>query len=135
MAEDLYSAEGLDSRRRSPGGGLGDDRLDQLGDPVTVLLGREMPPAGQGRERHDLGLRELADTELLAALARFPFFGAIEPGPLDRLAGEERRNTVNPWPILGPGDQVLLAAVRQDVGQAADLSLLFVADENGLIAA
>lgn len=31
-------AEGLDSRRRSPGGGLAGDHLDQLPDPLAVLL-------------------------------------------------------------------------------------------------
>ena len=96
MAEDRVGAEGLDSCRRSPSGGLGDDHLNQLGDLLAVLLRREIPPAGQRRESHELGGRELASAELLTTQSRLPFLGAIEPGPFDRLAGEERSDAMNP---------------------------------------
>ena len=110
LPEDRGSSQRLDSRRHSPSGGLGDDRLDQLPDPLAVLLRRKIPPAGQGHEVHDFGLRELSSAEFLAAQARRPFPCAIEPSPLDRLADEQSGDAMNPRPILKSGDQVLLAA-------------------------
>ncbi len=35
---------------------------------------------------------------LIAAQTLFPFLGAVEPGPLNWLAGEERGDAVNPRP-------------------------------------
>ena len=87
LPEDRGRAEGLGSRGRSAVGGLGDDRPDQLGDPLSVLLDREMSPAGQGVEFYNFGRRELACAELLAAEACSPFSASIKPGSLDRLAG------------------------------------------------
>ena len=55
LPKDRGGAQRLDSRCRSPSGGLGGDLLDQLRDPLTVLLRRKIPPAGQGGEVHDFG--------------------------------------------------------------------------------
>ena len=64
LPEDRGGAQRLDSRRHSPSGGLGDDRLDPLRDPLANQLRRKIPPAGQGREAYGFGLRELASADL-----------------------------------------------------------------------
>ena len=56
LPEDRGGTQRLDSRCRSLSGGLGGDRLDQLRDPLTVLLLREIPPTGLRRESHESSL-------------------------------------------------------------------------------
>ena len=48
LSEDGGPTEGLDSRFGSASGGLGDDRFDQLRDPLAILLRRKIPQQGKG---------------------------------------------------------------------------------------
>jgi hypothetical protein len=125
-------AGGVDERReRSLGlGRLRERVLSEDGGPAERLdsrFGSASDGIGVATEAYRFGFCELPSTELLAAQTRFPFPPPIEPGSFDRLAGEQGLHAVNPRPILGSGDQILLAAMRQNVDQVPDLGFLLVA--------
>jgi hypothetical protein len=58
----------------------------------------------------------------------------FEPGSLQGLARKQGIDAMGPGPVLGPGHQILLATVGEDVYETLYLSRLFLADEDCLIA-
>src|SRR6185503_16486199 len=62
------------------------------------------------------------------------FQRAVEPGSFKRLTGHQSVDAVDARPILGPLDQVLLAAVGEDIDQPPYLGFLLFTNRDRLVA-
>jgi hypothetical protein len=71
--------------------------------------------------------------EFLPSAAGQVFLGAVEPEPFQDLAFEQGPDCVDPGPIPGTFDQVLLRAVGESVAQSLDLGCLLLADDDRLV--
>ncbi len=122
----------LSSCRRSEHSTLALDLDDQLGDSLAIVLGREVFPAGQRRQRYGLDGGKVPKPELESASICLEFERPVEPNALSGPAGEKRTRAVCPRPIQGGGHQALLHAVRKDVLESGNLRRRLVTNRNGL---
>jgi hypothetical protein len=107
----------------------------ELTDSHPQLARSQLSPAWKWREGHDLLFskpiwiifRRLGAGEALP--------GPIDPDPVEMLPIEQSSSRAHTWPFERTRDQVLLAAVRQDVAQPCNLRCFFSADENVLVPA
>ena len=72
--------------------------VDQFGDEGPVVLGSAMTPAGQRREDDLFDRGVLPWFEEESPLASAPLLRAVEPGALDRSAGEQGGSAVDAGP-------------------------------------
>src|ERR1700710_1170671 len=121
LGEDGGGAERLDSGALPAFGGFRFDLRDQGGGELLPLLRREVLPAGEGRELEGFAGCILVGAEGLAATAGEVLLGAVEPPALERLARGQRFDAVDSRPFLKAFDQILLAAVTENVPEACDL--------------
>lgn len=104
LPQDRLDAQGLDSSRLSVGPRLRLNLLDQLRDPLPVLLRREVRPAGKLRELQLFLLGVLEPPEVLPPVLGGELLRAVEPQALEGLAAEDRlgevdsRATASPYP-------------------------------------
>src|SRR5262249_17035818 len=107
--------------------------FDQVGDERPVQLWAEMAPARERGEDDLFGRGVLTRLEPHPTLTSSPFLGTVEPGPFDRIAGEQGGSTMNTGPVGEVLDQSLLDAMREQVLKPGDLGRLLLADDNGLV--
>lgn len=110
------------------------DGTNERGDAGSVRLWSQMAPARQGGELEALPGDACAPIIGPPPARELVFETAIDPGPGDRLPGEQSVNRRRAGPLCGSSDQALLAAVTKDVEQAFDLSGLLLGDGDRLIA-
>lgn len=114
---------------------LGLDLGEEVRHPLADLRAGQMPPAGEWLESQGLRGSELQPRRALAAITRGVLTSAIEPVTSERRSVEQSVDPVHAGPILRPGDQSFLAAMREQVLEAPHLGRLLVAHHDGLIAA
>jgi len=78
------------------------DLADQLRDLVAILELCEVAERRQMGEAYEVAGGEIVGTKFLAAVARRPFFGPVEPEALQLLAVDQGPSALNPG--LSTGD-------------------------------
>lgn len=86
-------------------------------------------------ELHRVGGRELQTREGLALAPSEVLLAAVEPEALERLAIQDGADGTDARPVSQALDQILLAAMGQDIAQPLDLGPLLVADGDRLVPA
>ena len=97
------------------------DLLDHALDLMTVLLGGEMLPAGQGLQDERFRLLETLRPRRLASLLRQVFCRPVDPDPLQRRAGEEGWRGMDAGPLTHPGHEMFLDPIREHIGKPGGL--------------
>jgi len=110
------------------------DLLDHALDLMTVLLGGEMLPAGQGYQGERFRFLEILGPLRLASLLGQVFCRPVDPDPLQRRAGEEGWRGMDAGPLTHSGHEIFLDPIREHIGEPGGLGGVFVADDGGLIA-
>lgn len=113
---------------------LGFDASDQLGASAAMKLWRQVAPAGQGREFERFYSAELHSRCCSPASPHPVLSRPIEPGATDGPSRQQGLGRARAGPIGRMSDEVLFAAVSQNVKQALDLRGRLVRDQNRLIA-
>jgi len=132
LAEDSLLAE-----HRAAGAFLAavvDDALDDGGDALAVEGGLEVCPAGKRREDDALAGGEVGDGSVFSSASGLVEGSAIEPGAFEVGAREQCVRAVNARPVLRAFDQTFFDPVAQGIGEARDLGLLLVGNDDGAIA-
>ena len=99
LSQDLRRAEWLGSRSPPGRGGFLLDLLDQIPDALPVGLGRQVLPAGEGREGDGLGGGVLERVGVLPLAAGEVLLGAVVPAAGERLAVDDLADAVEPRPL------------------------------------
>ncbi len=100
-----------------------------------MKLGRDVPPAGHGRELERFDFRDLFSARHMPPTREPVLSSPVEPRATNWPSGQQGLGRARSGPIAGTSHEVLLAAVPEDVEQALDLGLLLVRDENRLVPA
>src|SRR3954447_24467184 len=119
--QDRRGPQGLAPCPHSLGRGLLYDLVNQAERTSSPDLGGKVLPAGERREVQRLDARILETVEFLSPVAGGVLLSAIEPEALEVLALEQGLGGMDSWPVLGPRDKALFAAVRENVFQAPGL--------------
>lgn len=129
------SSERRAFRSRPILGGVSLDRYHYAPDAVLILAPREMPPAGERIEGEGLAGRIAFEGQRFLAQSSPILLGAVKPVSNERVASGESLGAVDTWPVSAPSDEAFLDTMAQEVAQAGDLGRLFLADDDGLVAA
>ena len=135
LAKDLASPEGFALGDGAFGFSGGLDACHQGENGGSVLVLREVLPAGERRQNHELWRCVVACGDELSLAPGLAFGGAIEPSALEGFKVEERFEEVGTRPVGDLGDEAFLDSVREKVAEALDLSGGLVAHQDALIAA
>ena len=138
LGEDCSAAEGLGAVAAVHGGGFFFYLLYQVADPLLVVLGSQVSPAGKGSEGHEDVFFEVDGADLFAAClaaAGVVESGAVDPDARDTLARHQGFGAMDAGPVAGAGDEALLASLGKQVLETSDLAGLLVGHGNTAVAA
>lgn len=135
LAEYPGSPERLATRSPELARRLELDASDELGASGAMEVRRQVSPAGQRSELERFHRGELLSCRPSPPPLQSVRHSPIEPGTPNELAGEQGRGRARAGPIGRALNEMLLAAVSQDVEQALDLRGGLVRHQDRLIAA
>lgn len=131
LFENSPPAEGSGAALAVVGGGFFLDFLHQVANPLLVLLGREIGPAGQRGEGKAHIFLEVDGPDFFSSLLDTSCVAegrAMDPDSGDGLSRHEGLGTVESGPLAGAGDEAFFTALAQEVFEPRDLAHFFVGD-------
>jgi len=104
------------------------DVHDEISNSLAILIGGKMCPTWEVSQATLLSLLKIGEWPILAPEFRSVLFRLVQPDPSERLARDELTDGMNARPVLRLRNEVLFAALREDVPESSDLVFFRVFD-------
>ncbi len=135
LAADEVGAQRTSTEVELTTSGLGHDIGDEVRNTLPNSGRRQVLPAWQWCQVDGFLARELPRPELDAGATRLVLEGPVEPDAVHGPSSKQSLHAMNSGPFAWCEDESFLAAVREEVAQARDLSRRLGTDSNGVVAA